>query len=275
LTALISDIHGNRPALETAVADARERGARRFVCLGDVIGYGADPCACLELVMGLVGAGSAGPTGAGLEPGLCLLGNHEAGLLSEALDFNPHARAALDWTRAQIHAADGDCSRAEVFWDFLGALAPLAVEGPVAYAHGSPRDPVREYLLPRDARDREKIEALFHALGELAPLARVCFVGHSHVPGVFFEDGRYHRPRDTEGPYALGVETPGGRAIVNVGSVGQPRDGDARLSYALFDADGALLTFVRLSYDVGSAQAAIRAVAELPEFLAERLVQGR
>jgi diadenosine tetraphosphatase ApaH/serine/threonine PP2A family protein phosphatase len=206
-----------------------------------------------------------------LEPGLCLLGNHEAGLLSGGGDFNPHARAALDWTREEINRSEGDRARSYAYWDFLGGLEPLAVEGATAYAHGSPRDPVREYLMPRDARDPEKLAALFAALDEAAPEARVCFVGHSHVPGVFFEDGRYHRPKDTEGPYALGEG--GERALVNVGSVGQPRDGDPRLSYALWD--GAELSFVRLEYDVGGAQARIRAVSELPTYLADRLGTGR
>jgi diadenosine tetraphosphatase ApaH/serine/threonine PP2A family protein phosphatase len=268
LTALISDLHSNWPALETAVADARARGAQRFVCLGDVIGYGADPGACLDEVMRLTGASP----GDGLEPGLCLLGNHEAGLLSGAGDFNPHARAALDWTREEINRAAGDRARSYAYWDFLGGLAPLAVEGATAYAHGTPRDSVREYLLPRDARDPQKLAALFDALDGAAPGARVCFVGHSHVPGIFFEDGRYHRPKETEGPYALGLGD-GARALVNVGSVGQPRDGDPRLSYALWD--GAELGFVRLEYDVGAAQARIRAVAALPTYLAERLETGR
>ena len=270
LTALISDLHSNWPALEAAVSDARERGARRFVCLGDVIGYGADPCACLDEVIKLCGESAAY---GGLEPGLCLLGNHESGLLSGGGDFNPHARLALDWTREQINRAGGDRARSYAYWDFLGGLEPMALEGATAYAHGSPRDPVREYLLPRDARDPEKLAALFAALGEEAPEARVCFVGHSHVPGVFFEDGRYHRPKDTEGPFALAADDGGARAIVNVGSVGQPRDGDPRLSYALWD--GVELSFVRLGYDVLDAQAKIRAVSELPPYLAERLGMGR
>jgi len=264
LTALISDLHSNWPALEVALADARERGARRFVCLGDVVGYGAAPCLCLDEVMKICGADA---TFGGLEPGLCLLGNHEAALLGGAEDFNPNARRAIDWTREAILHADGDRERSLAYWDFLGGLEPLAIDGEVVFAHGSPRDPVREYLMPRDARDTEKMDGLFAALRERAPDARVCFVGHSHVPGIFFEDGRYYRPRDTEGPFELDA-----RAIVNVGSVGQPRDGDPRLSYALWGEGG--LTFVRKHYDVEGAQAAIRSVSELPEYLADRLGKG-
>ena len=267
-TALISDIHANRPALETAVADARERGVERFVCLGDVIGYGARPLECLDEVMKLC---TSEAQYGGLEPGLCLQGNHEFALLASAEDFNEKARQAIEWTRETIRSA-GDRERAHAYWDFLGSLEPALLDGVAMYAHGSPRDPVREYLLPRDARDTEKMSALFEHMGVRAPEARVCFVGHSHVPGLFYEDGRYYRPRTTEGPYDL-FEGGEGRVICNVGSVGQPRDGDTRLSYAIFD--GSNLTFVRLDYDFATAQADIRAVPELPDYLAERLEQGR
>ena len=102
--------------------------------------------------------------------------------------------------------------------------------------------------------------------------ARLCFVGHSHVPAVYYEDGRIYQPQGTEGPYDLGVG-PGRRAIVNVGSVGQPRDGDNRLSYVIFD--GQTVEFIRLDYDFETAAARIRAVDELPDYLADRLAVGR
>jgi predicted phosphodiesterase len=103
LTAIISDLHGNEPALETAVADAFARGAQRFVCLGDVIGYGARPRHNLDLVMRLAcAAPRSGPERGALEPGLCLQGNHEYALLNTAEDFNPKARAALEWTREDL-----------------------------------------------------------------------------------------------------------------------------------------------------------------------------
>jgi diadenosine tetraphosphatase ApaH/serine/threonine PP2A family protein phosphatase len=270
LTALISDLHSNWPALEVALADARERGARRFVCLGDVIGYGAKPTECLDLVMRLC---TERATSEGLEAGLCLQGNHEYALLSAGEDFNPTARRAIDWTREQINGGGGSRDKALEFWDFLGGLEPLQVEPGAMYAHGSPRDPVREYMLPRDARDADKMRATFHALRRQdRGIAGVCFVGHSHVPGIFYEDGRFYRPKGTEGPYDLGdlAQT---RAIVNIGSVGQPRDGDKRLSYALFD--GRNLTFVRLAYDVERAQQDIRSIPELPAYLADRLGVGQ
>ncbi|MEW6072076.1 MAG: metallophosphoesterase family protein [Planctomycetota bacterium] len=267
LTALISDLHANAPALETALADARRRGARRYVCLGDVIGYGASPRHNLDLVMRLCVPDPDPPAEFGeLAPGFCLLGNHEHALLHSAEDFNPKARAALDWTREALNSAD-DRRQSHAYWNFLGELEPSLDDGVAMFAHGSPRDPVREYIVPRDIQDEAKTRANFARLTQ-----RVCFVGHSHVPAVYYADHRLYRPRGTEGPFDLGVD-PAERVIINVGAIGQPRDGDPRLSYVLFD--GRHVTFVRLEYDVEAAAAAIRAVPELPGYLADRLYAGR
>ena len=268
LTAIISDLHGNVPALEVALADARSRGAKRFVCLGDVVGYGAQPTECLDMVMALCVPEPTDPPGIGafgeLEGGLCLQGNHEFALLFSAEDFNPKARAAIEWTR---DALNGGGDRTMAYWDFLDSLESSRTDEVAMFAHGSPRDPVREYLLPRDIRDKEKMAANFECMER-----GVCFVGHSHVPAVYYEDGSLFRPRDTEGPYDLG-DLSQNRAIVNVGSVGQPRDGDSRLSYVMFN--GHELTFVRCEYDHSTAASRIRAVQELPDFLADRLAVGR
>lgn len=263
LTAVISDLHGNVPALETALADAEARGVERVVCLGDVIGYGAQPRECLERVMEIC---RPAPTHANgdldLSVGLCLQGNHEEALLGSANDFNPRARAAIEWTRDELNRSDRE--RKLAMWNFLGALSPSRHEDDVMFAHGSPRDPVREYMMPRDVEDEAKIASCFEHMS-----GRVCFVGHSHVPAIYRDDRRIYLPEGTTRPVALGDH----RCIVNVGSVGQPRDGDARLSYALFD--GEHVTFVRLEYDHEAAAAEIRAVAELPDHLADRLAVGR
>ncbi len=270
LTALISDLHGNEPALTVCLDDARERGAERFVCLGDVVGYGAKPRFCLDAVMQLCVPGATDPArdGLALADGLCLQGNHEHALLFTAEDFNPKARAAIEWTRDEI-SADPDETKRYAYWDYLEALEPRQSDELATFAHGSPRDPVREYLLPRDANDHEKMQANFASMDR-----NICFVGHSHVPAVYYDDGTIFRPKGTDGPYdvgELGTDAPR-RMIVNVGSVGQPRDRDPRLSYVLFD--GRTLTFVRLEYDIESAAAAIRAIPELPDFLADRLALG-
>lgn len=283
LTAILSDLHGNTPALEVALDDARARGVRRFVCLGDVVGYGAQPRACLDLVMALCvpdardpqngqqptspndGSPNDGPPNDGqLQDGLCLLGNHEQALLYNAEDFNPKARAAIDWTREELGR---DSQRTEAYWDFIGDLQPSCSDELAMFAHGSPRDPVREYLLPRDVRNEEKLADNFAHMNR-----PVCFVGHSHVPAVYYEDGRLFIPSGTEGPFDLGDVTTH-RCIVNVGSVGQPRDGDNRLSYVVFD--GRRITFVRLEYPWRDAAQQIRDVPELPDFLADRLAVGK
>jgi diadenosine tetraphosphatase ApaH/serine/threonine PP2A family protein phosphatase len=271
LTAILSDLHGNAPALETALADARRRGARRYVCLGDVIGYGARPRHNLDWVMRLCRSEPDAPPEFGaLEPGLCLQGNHEYALLNSAEDFNARARAAIEWTREELNRDDGegaDKERRYAYWDFLAGLEPVAHDTLAMFAHGSPRDPVREYMLPRDITDEAKMRANWECMEQ-----PVCFVGHSHVPAVYFEDRRLFRPKGSEGPYELGTSARL-RAIVNVGSIGQPRDGDSRLSYVLFD--GRAITFVRLEYDVERAMADIEAVPALPHYLAERLKVGR
>jgi diadenosine tetraphosphatase ApaH/serine/threonine PP2A family protein phosphatase len=269
LTAIISDLHGNVPALTVALKEARARGVGRFVCLGDVVGYGAGPCDCLDLVMQLCVPGARDPQGNGraeLADGLCLLGNHEEALLKSAEDFNPKARAAIEWTREELNRTP-DPERSYAYWDFLDALEPLRRDEVAMFAHGSPRDPVREYMLPRDIRDREKMETNFASMDR-----GVCFVGHSHVPAIYYEDGSIFRPSGSEGPYDLGA-LDSNRAIINVGSVGQPRDGDNRLSFVLFD--GRNVTFVRLEYDHALAAQAIRDVLELPDYLADRLAVGR
>ena len=265
-TAIISDLHSNVPAVETALRDALERGVERFVCLGDVIGYGAEPRPCLELVMRICGEEAKHPfEDTPLQPGLCLLGNHEQALLETPVDFNPKARQAIEWTREEI----GNCDREDKlrYWDFLGELEPTRCDEVAQYAHGSPRRPVHEYMIPRDSINTEKMRANFDAMQR-----DLCFVGHSHIPAIYYDDGRLFRPSGTEGPYELATET-SSKAIINVGSVGQPRDGDTRLSYVIFD--GRCITFVRLEYSHEDAAERIRAVNELPDYLADRLAVGR
>lgn len=280
LTAILADLHANTPALGVALADARARGVERFVCLGDVVGYGARPRECLSMVMELCvpGARDAERDGMALVDGICLQGNHEHALLHSAEDFNPKARAAIEWTRDEIRS-DPDRERGYAFWDFIDSLEPMQVDDQTMYAHGSPRDPVREYMLPRDIRDVDKMTANFKLMER-----DVCFVGHSHVPAIYREDGRLFLPGGRGSALDTGTEGAGeivrdlagvarNRAIVNVGSVGQPRDGDNRLSYVTYD--GSEVTFIRLPYEFESAAAAIRAVPELPDYLADRLAVGR
>lgn len=254
MLAFISDIHSNMEALGVCLQEIDRLGCRRIVCLGDVIGYGPEPRAALATVM--------------QRAEFSLLGNHEHGAMFYASDFNPRARAAIDWTRDQLSRRD--CPRDENmrFWNYLDGMRKEHREGSMLFVHGSPRDPVREYLVPRDAHDKQKMDECFAKMGD----ANLCFVGHSHVPGVYLRSGAFLIPAD------IGMAWPvTEQAIVNIGSVGQPRDGDPRASFVTYDGDGSggTVRFHRLEYDVATTMAKIRAIPELPDYLADRLSQGR
>jgi diadenosine tetraphosphatase ApaH/serine/threonine PP2A family protein phosphatase len=237
--AILSDIHGNLEALDAVLAHSGSRAEATLV-LGDVVGYGADPAACLERVAARAHA--------------VVAGNHEhgvAGLLG--LDwFNDRARAALEWTRRRL---DPD----QLAWI---ASRPLALEvDDATLVHASPDQPAEwDYLVSAD--DGYDVFRAF--------ATRVCFVGHSHRPGVWSvgSTGRDHEPGARE------VELENGRRyVINVGSVGQPRDGDPRACYALWDPDGRRVTLERVPYDLATARRKILG-AGLPRFLADRLPIG-
>jgi diadenosine tetraphosphatase ApaH/serine/threonine PP2A family protein phosphatase len=238
--AILSDIHGNLEALRAVLADAAER-ADALLCLGDVVGYGADPEACIDLV--------------GDRCAAVVAGNHEYGVV-DRLDlawFNPYARAAAEWTRDRL----GPDARA-----WLAALPLVREIDDATLVHASPSHPDEwDYLI--DAADGF---AAFPAFS-----TRLCFVGHSHQPGAWTQGswGRDHRP----GATAVTVE-PGCRYIVNVGSVGQPRDRDPRAAYAVWDSERRQVTIRRVPYDVARAREKILA-ARLPRYLADRLADGR
>lgn len=251
MIAFISDIHSNTEALDVVLAEIDRLGCERILCLGDVIGYGPEPRETLLKVMEVCE--------------LSLLGNHEQGCMHHAPDFNPKARQAIDWTRDQLNRRDRARQENFAFWTYLDRMALEYREGEMLLVHGSPRDPVREYMVPRDAGDVEKMRGCFERFGE----ARVCFVGHSHVPGVYPESGGFLAPDAVPDGWRVATE----RAIVNIGSVGQPRDGDPRASFATYD-DG-VVRFHRVAYPVEATMAKIRAIPQLPDYLADRLAQGR
>jgi diadenosine tetraphosphatase ApaH/serine/threonine PP2A family protein phosphatase len=238
--AVLSDIHANLEALRAVLADCAGR-ADVLLCLGDVVGYGADPEACIELVAERCQA--------------VVAGNHDYAVTGRLdLDwFNPYARAAAEWTAARL-------SEAARAW--LGALPLVREFADATLVHASPAMPEEwDYLI-----SAEDGYAVFGAFA-----TRLCFVGHSHLPAVWAvgSGGRRWWPRVEE--VAL---QPGARYVVNVGAVGQPRDRDPRAAYVLWDQDERRVTVRRVSYDVAGAQRKIRA-AGLPELLADRLARGR
>ncbi|NLS92629.1 MAG: metallophosphoesterase family protein [Planctomycetaceae bacterium] len=246
--ALISDIHSNIEALQAVLADIRKQGATEVFCLGDVVGYGPNPRECIDEVM---------------KANVCLLGNHDQGALFDPEGFNTGAERAIFWTRSQLEnyapgAPDG-VSR----WEFLGERPRSHKDGDCIYVHGSARNPLNEYVFPEDIYNRRKMEKIF------ALIDRCAFQGHTHVPGVFTEDFQFYSPEELNYEFVLGSE----KVMINVGSVGQPRDGDPRACYAILH-DGRV-TFHRVEYPFEETIAKIYPIPELDNFLGDRLRDGR
>ncbi|MFI5028595.1 MAG: metallophosphoesterase family protein [Solirubrobacterales bacterium] len=245
--AAISDIHSNLPALQAVLADIEARGINEIWCLGDVLGYGADPDECAELI-----SERCRP---------CLVGNHDLAVLG-ALDIGSFSEAAAEavvWTRENA---------SERTLDFLRELEPIGLRRGIALFHASPRDPVWEYVLSLEQA---------HACLEAQP-ERITLIGHSHV-SLFFalpEGGSF---ADTVGGQAGDGSrlelADGGRWLINPGSVGQPRDGDPRAAWLELDPEGQAAVFHRCAYDIDRAAAAIAAHPELPKRLADRLYVGQ
>jgi predicted phosphodiesterase len=247
LKALISDIHGNLEALAAVLADIKQKGITEVYCLGDIVGYGPNPRECVDRVMESCK--------------LCLLGNHDQGALFDPEGFNPGAERAIFWTRDQLEK--GDPKGNERRWEFLGELPRFHREGEMLFVHGSARNPLNEYVFPEDIYNQRKMERIF----VLVP--KYCFQGHTHVPGVFTESLKFFRPEDLNFRYELGAE----KVLINVGSVGQPRNSDWRSSYVVLDNGNVL--FQRVEYDVETTKAKIYQIPELDNFLGDRLGEGR
>lgn len=245
--AILSDIHGNLEALHAVIADLKGQGCQQIICLGDIVGYGPNPCECVDIAMGF---------------DVCILGNHDLGALFDPEGFSNTAEQAIFWTRRQIEQ-DTDIASARKRLDFLAKLPRNRREGQAMFVHGSVRNPVNEYVFPEDVYNRRKMEKLF------SMVQKTCFQGHTHVPGVFTSDYQFVRPSEIDGRHRIGDE----KAMVNVGSVGQPRDGDWRSCYAIVDDQW--LSFRRVEYDLDKTIAKIHAIAELDNFLGDRLREGK
>ena len=238
--AVISDIHSNLPALEAVLSDIGGEDPDQVWCLGDLVGYGAQPDSCTKLVSEVTE--------------LCLAGNHDLVVRGD-LDvryFAMSAGAAARWTIKKVNAAT---------LEFLAGLAPLGQSQGVGLYHASPRDPVWEYVL--------SISQAAECLD--VQQQRVCLIGHSHVACHFSRDGG-----DTIGQQALDgakVSMAKGEWLVNPGSVGQPRDGDPRAAYLMLDTETWAGSFRRVEYPIEDAARAI-IEAGLPRSLADRLFQG-
>ncbi len=238
---IISDIHANLTALETVLSDAGEVDG--VWCLGDIVGYGPDPNECVTCIKELPNL-------------LCIIGNHDAAALKQidADTFNPEARNAIIWTRRQLS------DESMVFLNELPEMIRASDE--VTLTHGSPRHPVWEYLLDTHA-------ATLNFDYFETPL---CFVGHTHLPVVYYLENNNYLARLSVPDAGERLLLPD-RAIINPGSVGQPRDRDPRAAYGIFNTDTRTLEFHRVSYDITSVQRRMCYVG-LPERHIQRLSAG-
>ena len=247
MRAIISDIHANLEALDAVLSDIRQQGISEIYCLGDIIGYGPNPCECIDRVMATTH--------------MCLLGNHDQAALFDPEGFNASAERAVFWTRKTLESGSGP--EADKRWDFLGELPRVQKDGNFLFVHGSARNPLNEYVFPEDIYNQRKMERIFSLV------EKYCFQGHTHIPGVFTEDLNFLTPEEIDFQYELSDK----KVLVNVGSVGQPRNGDNRSSYVV--VDGNMVYFKRVDYDFEKTAQKIFSIPDLDNFLGERLAEGR
>jgi diadenosine tetraphosphatase ApaH/serine/threonine PP2A family protein phosphatase len=239
---VVADVHSNLPALQAVLADAEAGGAIDAVwSIGDMVGYGPDPAQCLALLRSY--------------PLRAIAGNHDLAVTGAVTteDFNSFAAEAAHWTSLELSGSDKA---------WIDALPRTLVEDDFTLAHGTLKDPVWEYLMDSE-------QAAEHLAVQTTPFG---LVGHTHIPVVFMEDEPSEAWEDLNEDRVL--ELGPRRFVANVGSVGQPRDGDPRAAYGLLDTSQRRLAFRRVEYDIEAVQRRM-AAAGLPHYLAERLSHGR
>ncbi len=240
--AVVADIHANLEAFAAVLGDIGQRGGvAELWCLGDVVGYGPDPHQCLELLCRY--------------DHVCVAGNHDLAAIGklDTSDFNPDAAAACHWTAEQLSPED---------IKYLDSRPLVLQRDDFTLVHGSPREPIWEYLLSVDSA-RENL-AYFQS--------PFCLVGHSHVP-LIFECSGTGDCSSSEFPADTVLTLAENRLIINPGGVGQPRDGDPRASYAIYDSEARSIGHYRIPYDIGTTQAKMMEYA-LPLRLIRRLSYG-
>ncbi len=248
--ALISDVHGNIEALEAVLREIRHQGIDEVWCLGDIVGYGPDPVACADLIR--------------KNCSRVLMGNHDWALLNSPVGFNTLATAMVyktkEWMRVTDHSTEDDKDR----WNFMSQL-PLSDEFDGMFmVHASPRAELSEYILPSDvAHDPGKFEEIFSMID------RVCMVGHSHVPCCISEDLELTGVRGE----SCVIDLDHRKRIINIGSVGQPRDGDNRACFVTYNGD--TVRYTRVPYDFRRTMEKISKLGDEYQMLGYRLGLGR
>ena len=243
--ALFADIHANRQAFAACLDAARARGAERLICLGDIVGYGADPEWAVDTVMDLVAKGA-----------IAVRGNHDNAIGVPSDSMNAEAQAAIDWTRGRLSGEQ---------MEFLAGLPMSRQEDNRLYVHSEASEPTK-WRYVRDTADA--------ARSMMATELQITLCGHIHRPGLYSMSST---AKMTSFVPTSGIAVqllPGRRWLAVLGSVGQPRDGDPAASFAMFDTASREITYHRVPYDVATAAARIKA-SGLPHWLADRLPLGR
>jgi len=256
LRAIISDIHGNLEALTSVLEDIKQQGVDEIVCLGDIVGYGPDPVPCLKIVRKIAT--------------WSLCGNHDAAIfMSHAVGFNEGAAKAVAWQRDQMQPRFYSLPGTVARWRWLENLPAHRQEGSVTYVHASPRDPIMEYVLEEDFQDMG-FGPSQKAIDIFEKFDRLCFVGHSHRPGVATSEFKWIKPHELDDmTYVLPKDA---KTLVNIGAVGQPRDKNKDSCYVLYD--GEKIRYRRVAYDVETTMKKIAAIPQLEKRFSERLAKG-
>jgi diadenosine tetraphosphatase ApaH/serine/threonine PP2A family protein phosphatase len=239
--AFISDIHSNIEALEAVLDDIEKQSVDETICLGDIVGYGATPNECTEIVRKRIR--------------ITLLGNHDAAavkLLDTQL-FNSHAKFAIEWTSRRL---------TKVNREFLVSLPLTGLEDKFTLVHATPYEPGKWYYITSLEEAAFNFQHFETAVG---------LVGHTHIPLIVILDKKSVYAHQSD---RINLRRPGGRYLINVGSVGQPRDRNPKACYAVYDDGSGDFFFRRVAYDIPKTQSRMRR-AGLPEFLITRLAEGR
>ncbi len=251
---VFSDVHANREALSAVLEAATKLGPEKLICLGDIVGYGPDPEWCIDAVQGACQ--------------VVLCGNHDFAVLYGSNEFTEAADAAVRYHRGLLMprlSSPQTTPEQQRRWDFLKGLAHRHVEDDMLFVHGSPRNPMTEYIREMDVKlgMKKKLAENFQQVRWLA------FVGHTHRPGVLTESLQFLKLQPESEFYRAEA---GEKAIINVGSVGQPRDGDPRACFAT--VDGREVRLHRVAYDVEATTRKIERSGVIPPEFADRLRTG-
>ena len=250
--AIISDIHGNDTALKAVFAHIDAMGdVERIYCLGDVVGYGPAPETCIDLLRERCE--------------LTLMGNHDYALINSPIGFNPVAAGAIHWTRDRLEPGFLSMPKKQKRWEWINNLPERHWIGEDLLVHASPRDNIFEYVLPDDpSYAPDKIESIMDMI------RRNVYIGHTHRPGIITSEPYFYTPTDLGMEYEFRA---GEKLIINVSSVGQPRDHDPRACYVTVTEAG--LTYHRVPYDIEDVVKRVMAEKNLDDYCGLRLRDGR